>query len=359
MIVLRHCLIATLLAASACAAPQGAPPEPTTQAGEPSWRERMQARRAGRAAGRESDTVSIEEFAFMHDGQARWYTVYAPDNLRPGAAAIVLLHGGTSSMRKLFNAGAASGQAWRDVADREGVLLIVPNGVNAETGDTKGDRQNWNDFRKPGSPRNTNADDVGFITALVDEMVETYQLDPNQVFVTGASNGGMMTYRLLIDAPEAFAAGAAFIANFPEGNPEALQPPARPTPIMIMNGTEDRLIPYDGGEVGRNLVALMSTAETVDWWVEANKSNPDASAPYQFPDTDPGDNCRISRVIHAAMGDGSAPVHLFTMHGGGHAMPSKKYIMPETRLTTRLIGQQCRDVEGADLAWEFFRSARP
>jgi len=129
MIVLRHCLIATLLAASACATPQEAPPEPTTQSGEPSWRERMQARRAERATGRESDNVSIKEFAFMHDGQERWYTVYAPENLQPGAAAIVLLHGGTQSMRKVFNAGAASGQAWRDVADREGVLLIVPNGV--------------------------------------------------------------------------------------------------------------------------------------------------------------------------------------------------------------------------------------
>jgi len=284
--------------------------------------------------------------------------VHAPKTLQSDAAAVVLLHGGTQSMRKMFQAEAASGRAWRDLADRDGVLLIIPNGVNPDTGDAKGDRQNWNDFRKPGSPRNTDADDVGFITSLVDKMIEDYQLDPKQIFVTGASNGGMMTYRLLIDKPEVFAAGAAFIANFPEGNMSSLRQPSRPTPIMIMNGTEDPLIPYDGGDVGPNLVSIMSTAETVDWWVKANNAAPTSSAPYNFPDVNTEDDCTISLVEHAPQGENSAPVHLYTMHGGGHIVPSQKYIMRGNRITERLIGQQCYDVEGAEVAWEFFQNAR-
>ncbi len=291
----------------------------------------------------------------MHDGRERWYIAYAPENLQSGAPAVVLLHGGTSSMRKIFQKRAASGQAWRDLANREGFLLIVPNGTNPATGDANGDKQNWNDFRKPGSPRNTDADDVGFITALVDKMIQEYHLDSGQIFVTGASNGGMMTYRLLIEKPEVFAAGAAFIANFPETDPNAMRQPARPTPLMIMNGTKDPLIPYHGGQVGPNMVALMSTAKTVDWWVQANNADPNPSAPYYFPDINTEDNCKISLVKYEAKDSNGAPVYLYTVHGGGYVMPSQKYKMRKNRITDRLIGQQCYDVEATEIAWEFFK----
>lgn len=105
------------------------------------------------------------------------------------------------------------------------------------------------------------------------------------------------------------------------------------------------------------MVAIMSTAETVNWWVRANKAASDPSAPYYFLDVNTEDNCTISLVTYDSQEANSAPVHLYTMHGGGHVMPSQKYVFRQNRFTDRLIGQQCYDVEGADIAWAFFQKS--
>ena len=271
-----------------------------------------------------------------------------------GAPAVVVLHGGTQSMRKIFERSAGGWQAWRDVADREGLLLLVPNGVNERTGDSNGDDQTWNDVRPPGSARDSEADDVTFINAMVDWAVGHYGVDPRRIYVTGASNGGMMTYRLLIDAPERFAAGAAFVANLPSNSPHVKLPP-RPTPLMIANGTQDPLVPWAGGYRKEVRFPVMSAEATVAWWVDANGADARGSTTDELSDRAPTHNCRIVKTAYPALADG-ASVLFYRVEGGGHAIPSANYPLPDTRLVRRLIGTACADAEGAELAWAFMRS---
>lgn len=299
--------------------------------------------------------IVYREYSIHHDGKMRWYILYEPKGLKPGAQAVVLLHGGTQSMRKMFDRQSASGIAWRTLADQEGFLLIVPNGTNAQTGDTDGDSQNWNDIRLKGSPRHSRADDVGFITTLVNKLAHQFELDRNRMFVTGSSNGGMMTYRLLIEQPDLFAAGAAFVANFPGGALDTLREPAQPTPLMIMNGTEDPLVPFDGGKVGRNMLPVHSAAETVAWWVKVNNANPSPASDMLLPDVDTRDECRVRLTRYKREGSTSAPVYFYSVIGGGHVMPSQNFHMRENLITNRLIGRQCHDVEGTVVAWQFFQ----
>jgi poly(3-hydroxybutyrate) depolymerase len=50
-------------------------------------------------------TVGAEgwhELNLQHDGLKRWFRVYHPPDLPPGAAVVVLLHGGGQSMRRIF-----------------------------------------------------------------------------------------------------------------------------------------------------------------------------------------------------------------------------------------------------------------
>jgi polyhydroxybutyrate depolymerase len=108
--------------------------------------------------------------------------------------------------------GHAGGtQAWRDLAEENGFLLIVPNGTNARIGDPRGNDQNWNDCRSAARVGETKADDVGFIIALVEWAQREMRIDPLRVYATGASNGGGMSYRLAIERPDRFAAVAVFI----------------------------------------------------------------------------------------------------------------------------------------------------
>ena len=136
-------------------------------------------------------------------------------------------------MDELFAAGGA--QEWPRIADEEGALLLVPNGTNRDTGAPSGDDQNRNDCRSQGP---TAADDVDFIDALLRWTADrfsdvTLSLDTARTFVTGPSNGGLMTYRLATELPDRVAAAAAFIANRPELSecPMATDP----IPVLIVS----------------------------------------------------------------------------------------------------------------------------
>ncbi len=286
------------------------------------------------------------------DGKLRLYQVYQPNNFKDGAPAVLVLHGGSQSMRKVVSESGGGTQAWLDIAEREGVALIVPNGTNRRNGDATSDSQAWNDFRS--DTKVSNVDDVTFLRRVVADETRSLKLDPTRIYVTGASNGGMMTFRMLVEVPELFAAGAAFIANLPE-NTEALQRPTKSTPIVIVNGTKDPLVKWEGGIVAGDSErgVTTSTAATVAWWVKANNATPQAVRREILPNLNRSDGCQITLDVHRAE-RGGAPVWLYTVEGGGHTLPSIRYELPDSRLLRRVVGNVCRDAEGAELAWRFF-----
>jgi polyhydroxybutyrate depolymerase len=294
------------------------------------------------------------ESSLEYDGLTRWYRIYIPQPLPEDPSLVLYLHGGTLSMRSLFSPLAKGTNTWLRIAEEQGVVLIVPNGVNPKNGDTYGDDQQWNDLRPDGADGQTSADDTGFLLFLLDQVGAELDLDQPRVFVTGASNGGMMTYRLLIQAPERFAAGAAFIANLPVLS-AALPLPDQPTPLMIANGTEDPLMPWDGGMVARKRGEVISTENTVAWWIAANRDNPIPVESYSLPDLNPEDGCRITVDLYQPEGDG-APVLFYTMEGGGHTVPSLADPGWFDALVKPLLGRVCRDGDGAEMTWDFFRS---
>ena len=294
------------------------------------------------------------EASLEHAGLTRWYRLYTPEQPSENMPLILYLHGGTLSMRSLFSPLSDSTNSLLSLAEEEGVFLLVPNGVNSETGDTYGDDQNWNDLRSDQAAGQSTIDDVGFLVSLVGLVIQENNLDPERVYVTGASNGGMMTFRLLIEAPEHFSAGAAFIANLPD-LPEPLIHPSDPTPLMILNGSEDPLVLWHGGEVGKDRGRMLSTAETLSWWIDANQADPERVESSFLPDLDPDDNCQIQVDYYPAK-PGGAPVLLYSAWGGGHTLPTLKETGWFTRLAERLLGPVCRDAEGMLLAWEFFNN---
>ncbi len=281
----------------------------------------------------------------------RWFRIHQPKTFKANAPAVVLLHGGTQSMRKIFSPNAGGTRAWLDLADREGFLLIVPNGVNPKTGDMNGDNQNWNDLRPAGDDRQSEADDVDFIVQLLDKTAREYDTDSARVYVTGASNGGMMAYRLLIEAPERFAAAATFIAVLPDDLPH-IKPPDKATPLLIANGTKDPLVKWEGGAIRGQRGRMMSVLESRDWWIQANRADVKNIEEESLPDTDVGDGCRLYSSLYPAT-PGGATVLFLKIDGGGHALPSRAHELPDTFLVRRLIGPLCRDAEGAELAWRF------
>lgn len=282
----------------------------------------------------------------------RVFTVIRPDSVGPDAPLVVLLHGGTRSMRTVLDrAGTAD---WVALAEKEGFVLVAPNGVNPDTGSALGDRQHWNDLRSPFRVGDSEIDDVTFINRVVDWVIVNHGVDPDRVFVTGLSNGGMMTQRLLIETPEVYAAGASFIASNPDRGD--LVRPESPVPLLLASATDDPLVPWNGGNVAtRNRGTVASVAETRAWWIETNRAVPDSLGVIQLEDVDPSDGCTLTKQGYDA-GPGGAELLILTMDGGGHSMPSTNYTRTIEALIEPIVGPLCRDADGARIAWDFFAS---
>lgn len=301
------------------------------------------------APGFAEEQVGFAEHRLKVGDLERVFRVQVPPNLKPGAPVVVLLHGGSQSMRKLFAPTAMATRQWQPLARQEGFILLVPNGVNPKDGNPLGDQQSWNDFRSEGST----ADDVAFIKHLLDWTQARYRTDPARVYVTGASNGGMMTQRLLIEAPERFAAGAAFISALPESD-ATLTPPRHPVPLMLVNGTKDPLVLWQGGPVAHSRGRTRSVEDTLAWWIRANKASPNPTDVAQLPQRDPQGECRLYRQRYPAQ-PGGAEVLFYKMEGGGHVYPTLRQRRPQGPLARHLLGPACREEESAPLTWNYFR----
>ncbi|MBI2423300.1 MAG: prolyl oligopeptidase family serine peptidase [Candidatus Hydrogenedentes bacterium] len=281
------------------------------------------------------------------DGLERLFRIYTPAGLADGAPLVILLHGGTGDMYSVVDNRHAGSREWTAIADEERLLLLVPNGINRDTGEGSGTNQEWNDCRGD-STSSSMADDVEFVRALIDWAVLNHAIDENRVYATGASNGGMMSFRLAIELSDRIAAIAAFIANVAAVSD--CSAPSTPVPVFICNGTEDPLVPWEGGGViyGRSGTVISAPA-TRDFWIEANGCDPVPVESFDLPDLYPEDDATVHGDRYAS-GSG-VEVLFYTVQGGGHNIPSLR----RSNFPLGIFGSQNRDIEGARHAWEFLK----
>ncbi|MEL7486139.1 MAG: PKD domain-containing protein [Pseudomonadota bacterium] len=292
---------------------------------------------------------SVVEIEAPFDGEQRVYSVYTPARYATGDPAIVLLHGGGQSMR-LVLAPTRTTARWVELADENDFLLIIPNGYNETLGDGLGDMQSWNDIRDDQSGRTSLEDDAGFILTVLDQVNPARGFDENRVFVTGSSNGGIMTMRLLIENPDRFAGAAAFIAALPE---EDVPDPPSPTPIMLLNGTDDDLVLFGGGPVDVDGAPTRSVPDTVDYFLNATGADVASATETPLPDLDQDDDCEIVETRYLKSFDGSPAVTVYEARGGGHNIPDPDPPLISSSVDA-IIGNRCRDAHGVDLAFDFF-----
>jgi polyhydroxybutyrate depolymerase len=288
---------------------------------------------------------------FTHEGIERIYLVRAPANGKPPVAIVVMLHGHTGSAEQLTGRSGkpAPYRQWNAIADREGLLLVAPQGVDGGDG-----KAGWNDCRAD-ADSNPDIDDVAFIAAIIAAVHRDHRVSTGRVYVLGSSNGGQMALRMAIERPDMITAAAAIVASMPAHSECAA--PTRFVPVLFINGTEDPLMPFKGGSVGEDTFqrgSVLSTPASVDLWAKLAGAVSTLEAT-PMPDLSAEDNSRVFRETHA-MRHGQPAVVLYRIEGGGHVEPSRKERYP--RWLSRWLGAQNADIEMADEAWAFFRGQR-
>lgn len=123
--------------------------------------------------------------------------IYVPNNVRPDPPILLALHQCTGSGPEFY-----SGTAFASLADQYGFIVIYPSATRSGSC--------WDVSSTAALTRNGGSDPVG-IMSMVTYAEQHYGGNPNQVYVTGASSGAMMTNVLLAEYPDVFKAGAAFM----------------------------------------------------------------------------------------------------------------------------------------------------
>jgi polyhydroxybutyrate depolymerase len=272
-------------------------------------------------------------------GLQRTYNVHISssyDKTRP-TPLLIVLHGGGGTgqgMTKLASFNA--------ISDRENFIIVYPDGFE----------KHWNDGRGVQQYRAQiqNVDDVGFISSLIDRISDELNIDAKRIYVTGISNGAMMSHRLGCELSQKIAAIAPVAGNIPV-NMASIWAPSRPVPVLIINGTDDPLVPWAGGDVhfgSLELGQVLSVEDTVKFWVTNDKC-PSLPLVTQLPDKDPSDRTRVRTEIYGGCQDG-AEVVLYAVEGGGHTWPGGLQYLPES-----IIGRTSRDFDASEVIWQFFK----
>jgi polyhydroxybutyrate depolymerase len=234
------------------------------------------------------------------------------------------------------------------LADRDGFVVVYPEGLGG----------GWNDGRPSEfvRSRSDDADDVVFFRAMIDGLVREGVADATRIYVTGASNGGLMAYRLACDLSDRISAIAAVIANVSTSLASSCSP-RRAIPVLVMNGTADRLMPWDGGRVGERLGSrdrgsVLSTRATVDLWKRLNGCGGTAEQ-RKLPDKDPRDRTTVTVEAWNECRN-HASVVLYTVVGGGHRWPGDDQTAAIGRLPAGLLGPDSREIDASAVIWTFF-----
>lgn len=184
-----------------------------------------------------SDTLAAGDttISIVFGGVTRSYIVHKPSSGLPttGAPLVIDMHGFTS------NATQQKGlSGFQQEADAKGFIAAWPQGRN----------NSWNGYGCCGTSDSNNVDDVGFIRAVVADIVRRTRIDETKVYITGLSNGGSMSHRLACEAADIFAASAP--VSFPLNRtscPSTTSLPSRPITVAHFHGLNDTTVPYNGG----------------------------------------------------------------------------------------------------------------
>ena len=232
----------------------------------------------------------------QHDGLTREYLLYVPD-IYDGSSTVPLMlnfHG--------FGMTATEQQTWtdmRDIADVENFILVYPQGTSLDG------YPHWNaGLDTPGNK--SDADDFGFVDAMIVELSAEYNIDPKRIYACGYSNGAFFSYALACFSSDKIAAIGSVAGTMLEESYQQCSP-SHPTPMINLHGTQDFVVPYTGSGEG-----LTPIVDVIDYWVGYNNTQ-----------TTPTVNSVSDRGLtiehyQYANGDNGVEVEHFKIVGGDH-----------------------------------------
>lgn len=288
-------------------------------------------------------TIGTEEHVLKF-GRERTYWMHLPPAADESKKLplVFVFHGAGGHGR-----WAAGETGWNAKADKEEFIVVYPDGTPAKPDESVNFLTNprlWNDGSGRGAIGRLNIDDVGFVNAMLDELIARHPVDPRRIYATGFSNGAGMTFHLGTKLSTRFAAIAPVASHCWLADPK----PERAIPTIYIIGTVDPLVPYLGGDA------------RTPWSLHAEKKPPvsETLAKWSKALGCPAESQTLhdeNGVKEFRFGPGreGSELLVYTVEGLGHHWPGGK-----GQLKEELAGKRSDKLNADDVIWDFFKRHR-
>lgn len=278
------------------------------------------------------------------DGLQRQYIIHLPPafNKLNKLSLIFALHGGGGTAK-----GAVSFYNLESLADKNNFIVVYPDAINKA----------WN---IPGlssriKSRDTTVNDLHFMNKLLDTMIADYKADTAKVFLTGISRGAMFSYYLASAMNARVTAIAAVCGGISQTQFQTYSF-KNPIPVLMINGTKDPLVKYEGGygklnkrNDGNEDADLVPAEKLLQKIILLNNCNGKAQT-LILPDIDASDGCTETEYLYNCS---NVKVDFIKIENGGHTWAGSTQYLPKF-----LIGKLCRDFSASEKIFDFFKNMR-
>ena len=277
----------------------------------------------------------------------RKYLVYRPAGMTTLNAVVTVLHGGGGTGLGVSDLGEHPLSVFRTIADNDKFLVVYPEGSLDIQGNP-----GWNDCRSD-DISGSQGDDITFLRQLNAKLMSELNINSSKMFLTGGSNGALMTFSYAFQFPEtikAIAVGSGNLPEFPESG-ICTNGSTLPLPILLTHGTSDPAMPANGGCVANlggacNRGKVISQTATINYWLQRNGLQNVTPTISTF-DLNASDAGNVEKRIY----NGANPLVYFVLNNAGHQAPSKTVYSNSSPAQ----GVQNRDIEFAEEVWNFFK----
>ena len=285
-------------------------------------------------------SATVQDLEIKADDQTWTYHLHVPLQARSGGAPLVVVFHGAGGNGKDY----LIKNGWVALSEKEGFVVAAPDGLPALPRLPASFRMNprlWNSGQlNPNMPR-AKVNDLSFVKALLDDIVQRTAVDKSRIYATGHSNGAGMTFKVGAELSSLFAGIATVMGlNTSEG-----AQPTKALPTLMLIGTHDPLNPIEGGE--RQLPWGKSTVPPISHGIQAWSQSLNCKSPAVQERDD--DQVTIERFNQCRDG---ASYTIWYLKGQGHAWPSGQ----DSGLPESVMGPNITRVNATDLIWQFFSS---
>lgn len=280
----------------------------------------------------------------ISNGLDRTYHVKLPSNTQ-NKPVLFLLHDGGKNFKDMME---GFGNILLQHAQLNDFIVVIPEALKSV----------WSDGRNSKSQfhKNKEIEDVRFFKEIIGKLDNQYAIDKRNLFFVGASNGGMMNYRLVCEIPEYVNSIASITASFPVGLEGCQNKTGKRIGILIMNGTDDKWIPWKGGAVmpfsKQDHGEVYSAEYTRDFFLKFNALSGTEASEYALEDITKIDDS------HVSISEYDNDLHFYTVYGGGHTVPGSytEQFHFKSRVRYERFGATNMDFSAPDKIFDFIWS---